>query len=319
MTAAYHRATGLVLRLLRVPPEPQPPHGDPASLRVFRAGHNHLKLKLIGWGIGQLAAFAGILFWLWIFVDLELAADEIRHRQTQTQAAPVPPAPPAETTQPTSATAATSEPSSPPKKAARKKRVSGNSYAAWKSGTAQVLARLPLWVFPLLWFLKIAGIIAYFAQLPLTYAIARLDFDLRWYMVTDRSLRIRHGLWKINESTMSFANIQQVVVTQGPVQRLLKLADLRVSSAGGGGSDEHQAQADDAMHTGLFHNVTNADEIRDLIQERLRRFRESGLGDPEEKTPVPDSVAATGPGHELIAAARGLADEARALRREITG
>ena len=130
--------------------------------------------------------------------------------------------------------------------------------------------------------IKIAGILAYFAQLPVTYLIARLDFELRWYMVTDRSLRIRHGVWKISESTMSFANIQQVVVSQGPLQRALGLADVKVQSAGGasGGDKHHSGGSGEDMHLGLFHSVTNAPEIRDLILDRLRRFRESGLGDP---------------------------------------
>jgi hypothetical protein len=78
------------------------------------------------------------------------------------------------------------------------------------------------------------------------------------------------------------------------------------------------------MHTGFFHNVTNAPEIRDLIQDRLRRFRElgAGLGDPDEK-PVPDARAAANANHrsfspETLSAARELAFEARALRAAFT-
>jgi hypothetical protein len=68
--------------------------------------------------------------------------------------------------------------------------------------------------------------------------------------------------------------------------------------------------------------VDNAHEIRDLIQDRLRRFRESGLGDPEEIR-----HAATAQHHaaqvakiqssddtDVLAAARELAAEAKALR-----
>lgn len=330
MSALYHRLTAALLRWLRVPPEPQPPHGDPASLRVFRAGHNHLKLKLLGWGLTQLGAFAGILFWLWVFVDLDIAVDEIHHRAATRREAPAaapatPPAPaPAEAAAPTApATAPQAQTPAPRKKRAR----SGNSYSAWRSGAAQFLARLPAWAFPLLWALKLAGLVAYLLQLPVTYALARLDFDLRWYMVTDRSLRIRHGIWKINEATMSFANVQQVVVTQGPLQRLLGLADVRVTSAGGGGGgdDKGHAGADDAMHNGLFHNVTNAPEIRDLIQDRLRRFRESGLGDPDEKNTLSPALSApadteiAGGTDDALAAARELVAEARALRRELAG
>jgi len=320
--AAYDRMTRAVLRLLRVPPEPHAPHGDPASLRVFRAGPNHLRLKLAGWGLGQAAAFAGIVFWLWIFVDLELAADDYKHRQAAAASRP-PPAPPAATTPapaapPPPETTATA----PAKKAApssRSNRPRRNGYAAWKQNMTVALAQMPDWAFPLLWALKLAGLAAYLVQLPVTFVIARLDYDLRWYLVTDRSLRIRHGLWKVYESTMSFANVQQVVVTQGPLQRLLKLADVRVTSAGGGGGAEAQGRSsDEAMHTGLFHNVTHATDIRDLIQERLRRFRESGLGDPDEAVHRPAPAApppAPATDGELLAAARELAAEARALRR----
>jgi uncharacterized membrane protein YdbT with pleckstrin-like domain len=132
---------------------------------------------------------------------------------------------------------------------------------------------------------------------------------------------------------MSFANIQQVVVAQGPLQRLLGLADVKVKSAGGGGGHPHQQGED--MHSGLFHSVTNAAEIRDLILERLRRFREAGLGDPDERlqmiaptTDVPTAANAGGvlthagarSSHagvlspEALSAARELAAEARALR-----
>jgi uncharacterized membrane protein YdbT with pleckstrin-like domain len=187
-----------------------------------------------------------------------------------------------------------------------------------KAGLVQVALRLPPWAFPLLWILKGLGILAYFVQLPVTYVIARLDYELRWYMVTDRSLRIRYGVWKVAESTMSFANIQQVVVSQGPIQRLLGLADVKVQSAGGGSGHEHQKGQEDDMHLGLFHSVNNAPEIRDLILERLRHFRESGLGDPDEKSVPHASVPATGQTTtDLLAAARELAAEARALRASL--
>ena len=143
---------------------------------------------------------------------------------------------------------------------------------------------------------------------------------MRWYVVTDRSLRIRTGVWNVQELTMSFANLQQVAVTQGPVQRLLGLADVRVQSAGGGPERPGQKQGE-SLHTGHFHGVEHATEIRDLIQERLRRFRETGLGDPDEAhRATPPAILATAPvspptgDGELLAAACELAAEARALR-----
>ena len=298
----YQRITALLLRLLKVPHEPQPPHGNPASLQVFRAGRNLFKLKLVGWGTAQLLAFAGIVFWLVVFIDVEVEVSA-RRRSSPTQ--------PAMTV---NSFAKTMEQAGQEVGANGAHKRGGNGLAGFKHGLAEIGTQLPWWAFPLLWTLKILGILVYFAQLPVTYLIARLDYELRWYMVTDRSLRIRHGVWKVAESTMSFANIQQVVVSQGPVQRLLGLADVKVQSAGGSG-DEHKKGSDDDMHLGLFHSVTNAPQIRDLILERLRRFRESGLGDPEENAPQPSTAATSEPAApDLLAAARELAAEARALR-----
>ena len=170
----------------------------------------------------------------------------------------------------------------------------------------------------LIWVLKIAGFILYLVQVPVTYALMRLDYDQRWYVVTDRSLRLRTGIWSVREMTMSFANLQQITVTQGPLQRLLGLADVRVQSAGGGGmeSGKHGA-AQHSLHTGYFHAVDNAEEIRDLITKRLRQFRESGLGDPDEKhhaglMPAPVTREST-----TLAAATELLAEAKALRQAL--
>src|SRR6185436_16175660 len=82
--------------------------------------------------------------------------------------------------------------------------------------------------------LETIGLVTYLVALPFTYLMVHLDYQLRWYIVTDRSLRIREGLLKVAERTMSFANIQNIAVHQGPLQRLLGIADLEVHSAGGG-------------------------------------------------------------------------------------
>jgi membrane protein YdbS with pleckstrin-like domain len=316
----YQRLTDLLLKWLRVPPEPQPPHGDPASLRVFRAGRNFLNLRLLKWGVAQAGALAGIIFWFGFFSNLEPKVEEIRAQRQQARAAVSGPSAAAPQNIGDTINQAAKEFAEEHKqtKRSRKNRQGwgpADSFNAWQYGTANFLARLPRSAMLVIWFFEIAGIIVYVIQLPMTFMLARMDYDLRWYMVTDRSLRIRHGVWKINESTMSFANIQQVVVSQGPLQRLLGLGDVKVQSAGGGGEKEdHSGQEE--MHHGLFHSVTNANEIRDLILSRLRRFRESGLGDPDEKSAAIAAQAPTPPADsgDLLAAAQELAAEARALR-----
>lgn len=119
---------------------------------------------------------------------------------------------------------------------------------------------------------------------------------------------------------MSFANVQQVTLTQGPLQRLLGIADVRVRSAGGGSGDAHEKGQDDSMHVGVFHGVDNALAIRDLILERLRSFRAAGLGDPDDRREVTSPVVSVPPpaassSEEVLAAAALLLAEARALRQ----
>jgi len=45
-------------------------------------------------------------------------------------------------------------------------------------------------------------------------AVLRLDFEKRWYVVTDRSLRVRAGVLSIREMTVTFANIQNISISQ---------------------------------------------------------------------------------------------------------
>jgi len=155
-----------------------------------------------------------------------------------------------------------------------------------------------------------------------TLLLVRLDYEMRWYKVSDRSLRIREGVWKVREMTMTFANIQNVSISQGPLQRLFGIADLEVRSAGGGG---HQQQAGQKrlgaidMHVARFRGVDNAEEIRTLMGERLRHYRDAGLGDqPRSASPVPTSAqvpaSAVSALSEVCEAAAGLRHAAEELR-----
>lgn len=149
-------------------------------------------------------------------------------------------------------------------------------------------------------------------------ALVRLDFEKRWYLVTDRSLRIREGIVNVREMTITFANIQNISISQGPLQRAIGIADLRVDTAGGSsGARRHQKGMPQSLHTAWFRGVDNANAIRELIQKRLRELKDSGLGDREEAvaaTLAADSVASD----QLLTALRAVAVEAATLRSAAT-
>lgn len=144
------------------------------------------------------------------------------------------------------------------------------------------------------------------------YVTTRLNYELRWYIVTDRSLRIREGVWLVREVTLTFANVQNINVIQGPLQRYFGISDLIVETAGGGMGKAAGGPNMMLSHHGVLRGIENATEVRDRIQNLLRAYRASGLGDPEEKHVAP--AAAGELGGEALDVLRGIRDEAKLLR-----
>ncbi|MFN9459858.1 MAG: PH domain-containing protein, partial [Acidobacteriota bacterium] len=129
----------------------------------------------------------------------------------------------------------------------------GRNYRRWRllCWAGAPVARLLLVLLPLLSLL----LVLFPLQALFTFFAQRLDYQLRWYIVTDRSLRIRAGLWSVVETTMTFANLQ----------------DLRIT-AGGSVSKEPGARP---SHLARFSNIDNAEALRDLLLERLKHYRET--------------------------------------------
>jgi uncharacterized membrane protein YdbT with pleckstrin-like domain len=149
-------------------------------------------------------------------------------------------------------------------------------------------------------------------QALFSLALVQLDYEKRWYLVTDRSLRIREGVGTVREITFTFANIQNLSVTQGPIQRLLGIADLKVETAGGGSVAGQQQHPGLNLHTAYFRGIDNAEEVKQLIATRMRAHRDAGLGDHEGREQQNTGVAAATPVIEVLDA---VLTEATALRR----
>ena len=166
------------------------------------------------------------------------------------------------------------------------------------------------------WGLEGLAWLGFLVQFPIGFLIARIDYAFRWYILSDRSLRVREGLLSYQEKTMTFANIQQVSILQNPVQRLFGISDVKVESAGGGGTrgaKDANSGHGEHLHEAHFRGVSNPAEIRDVILARVRMHRDAGLGEAhpvERAEPGPPSTAA-------LEAARELLSEMRALRQTL--
>ncbi|HEX4955997.1 MAG TPA: PH domain-containing protein [Thermoanaerobaculia bacterium] len=172
------------------------------------------------------------------------------------------------------------------------------------------------WIVDVFEAIAIAGFVA---QIPASFLLVTFDWEMRWYVVTDRSVRIREGMMRVSEKTMSFANIQNLAIRQGPLQRLFGISDLEVRTAGGGGASSeahgHKHELGEDLHLGYFRGIDNAEEIRDAILTHLRKHKDAGLGDPDQAHLAPEPVGAKSTATEAAhQAAAALLKEARALR-----
>jgi membrane protein YdbS with pleckstrin-like domain len=127
----------------------------------------------------------------------------------------------------------------------------------------------------------VALAIAIFPQ-ACRYLAIHLRYDTTWYVVSQRSLRIRSGIWIINEATITFENIQNVTVESGPIERFFGIGNVIVDTAGGasGGHTAH-GKGSENLHQGVIAGVSNAAEIRQMVLSRLSLSRAAGLGDEE--------------------------------------
>jgi uncharacterized membrane protein YdbT with pleckstrin-like domain len=236
-------------RVLRIPPEPEPPPGDAASTQIFRAAPNYYKYLIALWAL-KTAAFV-LIFAVAFAAPLIAAAVEMSRHRTP-----------------------------------------------W----SLLFLIIPASIFLCVLFGRLFAL-----------AVVRLDFEKRWYVITDRSLRVREGVFYVREATVTFANIQNISISEGPIQRLLGIADLRVDTAGGGGS-VHGQQASRNLHTAWFRGVNNAKEIRELMQQRLKHLKDAGLGDHDDHLPT-HSTSEISPG--FLAALREVRAEAAVLRQTV--
>ena len=166
-------------------------------------------------------------------------------------------------------------------------------------------------------------LVLFLVQLVGSFALLRLGYEMRWYMVSDRALRIRYGVYSVREQTMTVVNIQNMAVKRGPLQRLFGIADLEIRTASGAASDDD----DESLSRGLLQGLDNAEELRNLLLTSLRQSRDAGLGDPDDRpvappAPVASTDAGGGDGADdgsALVAANELLAECRALRRAVAG
>lgn len=150
-----------------------------------------------------------------------------------------------------------------------------------------------------------------------SYFLIRLDYDMRYYIVTDRSIRIRQGAWTIHEATFTFANIQNLSLKKGPIERLFGISNLVVHTAGGGGSGTNSEKQGPLAHRSTLRGIDNAEELKNDIMRLLKQYRDAGLGDPEDRHKASVAPARSQSGPALVSTLTEIRDELQAWRASL--
>lgn len=152
----------------------------------------------------------------------------------------------------------------------------------------------------------------------IAYIVLHLAYDTTWYVLSDRSMRIRRGIWTIHETTITFENVQNVNIVQGPLQRWFGFANLSVSTAGGGSTTEVSTMG---SHSGWLEGIANAEELRQRILQKAQH--NAGLGDELESVASANNssgalsqeqITLLHEIHALTATWRGIASGSQAVR-----
>lgn len=163
---------------------------------------------------------------------------------------------------------------------------------------------------PPVWIVTGGMVLLFVPSVLLSYFATRVDYDLRYYVLTDRSVRVREGAWNVQEKTITFANVQNVRLEQGPLERLFGFSNVRIDTAGGGVMQAGKHSV--AMPHGVtLAGLDDAARIRDTILAKARQRADAGLGDQNEAGAA-NSAGWSAPRlqalRELAAAARALAN-----------
>ena len=241
----FEMIKNLVVKLLKVPPEPENPMGDAKCIKVFRPSIRYFKYTIALLIIKSAGGFIVALgIYLWILFS---------------------------------------------------EKSGSNPASILIVNTLAVLAAVIL-------------VLKFIVNLT----ILRLDYEMRWYKVSDKALRIREGIVRVKELTMAFVNIQNLSISQGPIQRLLNIADLKVECAGGGVKLDNQGNSREDNHIAFFKGIDNAPEIKELLLERLRKFRDSGLGHDDNHNEAAESPAPAE--SDVVKLLSAIRDEAHSFR-----
>ncbi len=119
-------------------------------------------------------------------------------------------------------------------------------------------------------------ILALWLSIPISF-FAIFRYFTTWYSFADDDLIVRTGLWSRNERHIPYARIHNIEVVQGPLHRVLHVAEVRVETAGG---SEQEARL----------RVLSLEAAREMQQWVFERNSRGAIARPAAPSPGVDDA-----------------------------
>ncbi|MEQ8821071.1 MAG: PH domain-containing protein [Sumerlaeia bacterium] len=144
-----------------------------------------------------------------------------------------------------------------------------------------------------------------FIGLPLLY----FRYHTMRYRFDDEGIGMKWGILFRREVNLTYARIQDIHITAGPVQRWLGLADIHIQTASGSAAAEM-----------TIEGLQEFEEIRDFLYEKMRGVKDEKKARAAGELPGAAAGAAAAPGMspaestQLVTALAEVRDELRGAR-----
>lgn len=159
--------------------------------------------------------------------------------------------------------------------------------------------RYQLWGTAILLTCTVVGIVLIPLVLPVVYYFTKRYYERLEIVLTRRDLKVRRGIWNVEEKSVPLEKITDLALNQGPIMRLFDIKGMKVETAG--------QSADGALVT--IVGIDGVDDFRDAVLDQRDR-----VSDWQEDTEAADSSPANA-GGDVAGSAEILGDIRDSLQR----
>lgn len=144
--------------------------------------------------------------------------------------------------------------------------------------------RYQLWGAAILLTLIVVGIPLIPIVLPIVYLVLKRYYARLEIVLTRRDLKVRRGIWNVEEKSIPLEKITDLALYQGPIMRLFDIKGMRVETAG---------QSSQGALVSIV-GIDQVDDFRDAVLDQRDRISDWQEADDTTAKPVPATAETAG-------------------------